>query len=56
MQIPEIAVKNWEFFFGFWDNCICIGCVKHSVLLREYFSSGIDMLTNSLEISDTTKS
>ena len=29
------AVKNSENISWLWDNCILIGCVKHSLLLRE---------------------
>ena len=49
--------KKLENLFSFEDNCIWIGCVKHSLLLREreYLSSVVNMLRNSLKISDTTK-
>ena len=51
------AAKNSENIFWFSDNCILIGCVKHSLLLREreFFSSDVNMLKNRLNISDTTK-
>ena len=29
------AEKNWTNIFSFWDNCIWIGSVTHSFLLRE---------------------
>ena len=29
------AEKKSENTFRFWDNCIWIGCVKHSFLLRD---------------------
>ena len=29
------AEKISIFFFWFWDNCIWIGCVRHSLLLRQ---------------------
>ena len=38
--------KNWEKFFSFLDNCICIGCVNLSQLRREYLSSEVIVLTN----------
>ena len=48
--------KNSENNFWFWDNCIWIGCVRHSVLLRGNTCHRVSiMLTNSLKISDTTK-
>ena len=28
------AEKDGENIFWFWDNCIWIGCVRHSLLLR----------------------
>ena len=46
---------NFRKNFQFGDNCIWIGCVKHSLLLREYLSLGVNMITNSLQISYTTK-
>ena len=49
------AGKHSENIFWFWDNFIWIGCVRHSLLLREYLSLGVNMLTNSLKISVTTK-
>ena len=47
--------RNSEKIFWFGDNCIRIRCLKHSFLLREYFLSGENMLTNSVKITDTTK-
>ena len=29
------AAKNWENIFWFWDNCIWIGGVRHSLLVRK---------------------
>ena len=40
--------KNWETVFCFWDNSIWSGCVKLSLLRREYFSFAVNVLTNSL--------
>ena len=34
---------------------ISFGCVKHSLLEREYLSSSVNMLTNSVKNIDTTK-
>ena len=33
-----------SFLFG--DNCVRIGCVKLSVLRKEYLSSAVNVLTN----------
>ena len=49
------AEKNWEKTFGFWDISIWIGCIKLSLLKREYLSSAVNMLTNSFEILHSTK-
>ena len=32
------------------DNCIWIGCVKLSLLRREYVSSAVNVLTNSYKV------
>ena len=45
--------KIGKIFFDFEIIAIWIGGVRHSLLLRE--KSGVNMLTNSLKISDTTK-
>ena len=39
----------------FCDHCIWIGCVKHSLLPREYLSLVVNISTKSLKISGTTK-
>ena len=44
------AQKNWENICRFWGKCIWICSVKFSLLRREYFSSSVSFLTNSLEI------
>ena len=46
--------KNIEKVFCFWHNFIWIGCVKLSVLRREYLPSALSVLGNSLEIFDIT--
>ena len=48
------AEKNWEKVFCFWDNSIWIGCVKLSLLRAEYFSSAVNVLTNSLKILNSS--
>ena len=49
-------MENWEKVFGFSDNTIWVCCGKFSLLLREYLPSDVRVLTNSLNISDLTKS
>ena len=49
------AEKIWEKVFCFWDNSIWIGFVKLSLLRREYLSSAVNVLTNSLKIFHSTK-
>ena len=48
------AKKNWDTVFCFWDNSIWTGCVKLSLLSREYLSSAVNMLTKSLNILHST--
>ena len=47
--------KNCEKVFCFLDNCIVIGFVKISQLQRDYLSSAVNVLINSLTISRITK-
>ena len=49
------AEKNSKNIFWFGDNCIWIDTIKHSLLLREEFSSGVNVSANSLKISDISK-
>ena len=42
-----------SFLFG--DNCVRIGCVKLSLLRREYLSSEVNVLTNSHKALRLTK-
>ena len=42
-----------SFLFG--DNRVRIGCVKLSLLRREYLSSAVNVLTNSFEAFRLTK-
>ena len=42
--------KNGEDIFRFWDNSIWKCCNKLPQLWREYLSSGVNGLTNSLKI------
>ena len=48
--------KKSEIFLWFGANWIWVGCVKHSLLLRENICHmGVNMLRNSLKILDFTK-
>ena len=49
------AVKNAEKLFSFFDNFILIDSFKFSLLPGKYFPSGVNVLTNGLQISDITK-
>ena len=51
----ENARKNWEKAFCFWDNFVRIGCVKLSLLRREYWSSAVNLLTNTYKALRLTK-
>ena len=55
MEISEMEKKLFLKNYGFWENCIWIDFVKHSLLRREYLSLGVNMLTNSFKIWDTTE-
>ena len=46
--------KNSQTVFCFLDNCIWNGYGKLSLLQRRYLSSGVNILTNSLNISHIT--
>ena len=41
--------------FSFGHNCVRIGCVKLSLLRREYHSSAVNVLTNSYKALRLTK-
>ena len=47
--------KNWEKVICLWDNSIWIGCVKLSLLRREYLSPAFNVLTSTLKVSNGTK-
>ena len=55
MHISEYQKKNWENVFSFLDNGVWNSCGKFCIILREYLSSAVNVLTNSLKISDKTK-
>ena len=51
----ENATKNSEKAFSFWDNCVRIGCVKLSLLRKEYLSSAVNVLKKSYKALRLTK-
>ena len=51
----EKCTKNWEKVFCFRDKCIWFGCIKFTLLRREYLPLAINLLTNSLKIFHGTK-
>ena len=48
------TIKNQEKVFYFVNNGASSCCVKFSMFRREYLSSVVNVLTNSVEISDRT--
>ena len=48
-------MKNCEKAFRFCDNSVRIGCIKLSLLRREYLSSALNVLTTSYEALHLTK-
>ena len=54
-QAFKNAETNCGKFLFFWNNCICIGYLKFSVLRRGYLSSVVNMLTNILKTLHITK-
>ena len=55
MQISEMQKKIQEIFFDSQINAFQLVALNTRFAEREYLSLGVNMLTNSLEISDTTK-
>ena len=51
----ENATKNWEKAFCFWDKFVRIGCVKLSLLRKEYLSSAVNVLKKSYKALRLTK-
>ena len=49
------AIKNPEKVFRFRDNGPSSCCMKFSMFRREYLSSVVNVLTNSVKISEQTK-
>ena len=56
----DVDLKNarskWQKVFCSWDKSILIGCIKLSLLRREYLSAVVDLLTNSLNTLHVTQS
>ena len=48
--------NNWRKAFCFWDKFIWLCCVKMPPLRREYLSSAVSVLENSLKTLNVTKS
>ena len=54
MHISEMPLKNPEKVFCFSDSGVSSCCVKFTMFRREYLSSVVNVLTNSVKISDPT--
>ena len=54
MQVLEIWIKNPENVFCFWDNGPSNCCFNFSMFRRQYLSSVVKVLKNSVKISDQT--
>ena len=48
-------MKNQEKVFCFWDKSVWNCWRKFCILQQEYFSSGVNVLANSLKIYDQSK-
>ena len=55
MHISEMQLKIDKTGSLFWDKSIWSCSQKICILRREYLSSGVNVLTNSLKIWDVTK-
>ena len=55
MQISKMQEKIEQKLLCFWDDCVGIGCVKYSLLRREYLSSAVNVLTNTYKAFRLTK-
>ena len=49
------AATNWEDVFCFCDNSIWVGCLKLSLLRREYLWSALNVLRNTVQNLPITK-
>ena len=50
------AARNEKKIFCFWDKCVWIVYIELSLLIREYLSSAVKVLTKSLKTFHVTKS
>ena len=50
-----VACQSSEKSFYFRNNCVPIGCVKLCLLRREYWSSAVNVLTNTYKALHLTK-
>ena len=48
--------KNWEKFFSFWDQGIWIVRIQLTLLIKEYFSSVVNVLRKRLKNFHVSKS
>ena len=55
MQISKMQAAIDKKVFVFLENIVRIGCVKLSLLRREYLSSAVSVLTNSYKALRLTK-
>ena len=55
MHISEMQEKIRKISFVFEIMALQVVCVKFSMFRREYLSSVVNVLTNSIKISDQTK-
>ena len=55
MHISEMQERIEKTSFVFLDNGASSYCVKFSMFRREYLSPVVNVLTNSVKISDQTK-
>ena len=54
MHISGMQKKIEKKSFYFWDNGVWTGSAKLYTLQREYLLSAVNVLTNSVKISDQT--
>ena len=54
MHISEMLLKNPEKVFCFSDKGVSSCCVTFSMFRREYLSLVVNVLTNTVKISDPT--
>ena len=55
MHMSEMQEEMKKKFFCFWDNGVWNFCGIFCIILREYLSAAVKLLTNSLRISYQTE-